>query len=100
MKFSLAAIPFLLSTLALADQAPSWWQLPEQGKNCSFSASFGKSGGCGEKGYEIWVCTFPSNDAFTPATSKKFLVVGEYTSDTGPITKCDTFAVKETLQQK
>lgn len=99
MKLSIVFLFLTFPLFAQADQAPSWWQLPNQGKNCTFVARFEEGKGCRAKAYETWNCTIPSNDAFTPASSRKYLIVGEYVSDSGPNAPCTTFVVKKTIPQ-
>lgn len=97
MKSFLLSI-VLFSSLAYSDQAPSWWSLPSKGKNCTMNSTFRPKVDCGEKGYEVWTCTLPAQNDFTPATSNNYLIIGEFKSDT--VNECSpTFIVQKVIQQ-
>lgn len=98
MKTLFVVVTFLMSFAASADEAPSWWALPEKGKNCSMKAQFKPSVDCGKSGFETWTCIEPATDDFTPARSAEYLIVGTFKSDVG--NACSpTFVVRQVIRQ-
>lgn len=99
MKLWMSLPFFLLSTLSLADEMPSFRRLPGHGANCTFQQVFQNGPTtCGTRRFETWNCVTPGS-GFTPATQKSYLLAGEYRSDVGG--ECSpTFVVVTVVEQK
>jgi hypothetical protein len=84
MKCAMIVFGILVSAAAAADEIPPWWSLPDRGVNCTFKNRFQPVSPptCGSKRYEVWSCVTAGATPFEPATTKDYLLVGEYGSDT------------------
>ena len=84
MNLLVTSLFFLFPVLSLADGAPSWWSLPNKGANCVYRTGFTDGAvTCGTKKFDIWTCVETVGNAFSPATAKDYLLLGEYKSDVG-----------------
>ncbi len=96
----LAILAFMISGSARADQAPSWWRLPQEGKGCFFQEAFeAEKITCGSQRVERWTCVTEAEGKFESAKADHFLLMGEYGSDVA--SGCSpTFMVKQVIKQK
>lgn len=88
MENNMKTLSFLILLISLntsfADELPSNFALPNEGKHCSLKSSFGpESSKCGEKKYQLWTCLEGIDDNPFNGTpqSVDYLLVGEMESD-------------------
>lgn len=100
MKLVFALLLLAAPGLALADQAPPQWKLPEEGKNCFHQESYeSEKITCGSQRTERWTCVTEAPNKFEAAEATHYLLVGEYISDV--LNGCSpTFVVKQVVKQK
>lgn len=99
LSLVIGLLSLLSSAHTFADEAPSWWGLPNKGENCVLKSTFTDGQvTCGTSKYEVWSCVTPSTNAYSAASSTDYLLVGEYGSDT--VGGCSpTYVVKKVVQQ-
>lgn len=91
---------FLVSLPGYADEMPSWWNLPNEGKYCFQTGQFqSEPTDCGVRKVESWTCIEPSENKFERAYRTNYLLDGVYMSDFG--NNCSpTYVVEKVIEQK